>query len=292
MITGLILALASGVSLGGITSFAALSYSHGVVPLELIALRGCIAAIIMVIVCLFQKQPIILANGGWRYAFFVGTSLAMVGFGYMSSVAYISPGLAVAILYLYPINVLVYDSIRSRKLPPMLTMLGFGIALAGIISCVGIGGPLNPIGIMLALIASLGMAGFLIASSAASQNGHGSGTVVWANLMILSLAFLALVFTRDEGAPIIEAPDSMIGVIAIISASCLYALGILLSVLALRIAPAALVALMMNVEPLTTLLAARILVGESLSLLQYGGMTMAVIGICVGSLSLWKKPTQ
>ena len=48
MFSGLLLALASGISLGGITSFAALSYQHGVVPLELIALRGVIAALSMV----------------------------------------------------------------------------------------------------------------------------------------------------------------------------------------------------------------------------------------------------
>ena len=169
MFSGLILALASGISLGGITSFAALSYQHGVIPLELIALRGVIAAIIMVGICVVMGQRIILASGGWRYAMLVGVSLAMVGFGYMGSVAFISPGLAVAILYLYPILVLVVDSVRSKQMPPPLTIIGFAIALLGIVSCVGIGGPLNIIGIILAFIASLGMAGFLLSSAAASQ---------------------------------------------------------------------------------------------------------------------------
>ena len=115
MFSGLLLALASGISLGGITSFAALSYQHGVVPLELIALRGVIAALIMVGICVAMGQRIILASGGWRYAMLVGISLAMVGFGYMGSVAFISPGLAVAILYLYPIIVLIADSLKTNE---------------------------------------------------------------------------------------------------------------------------------------------------------------------------------
>ena len=289
MFSGLILALASGISLGGITSFAALSYQHGVIPLELIALRGVIAAIIMVGICVVMGQRIILASGGWRYAMLVGVSLAMVGFGYMGSVAFISPGLAVAILYLYPILVLVVDSVRSKQMPPTLTIIGFAIALLGIVSCVGIGGPLNIIGIILAFIASLGMAGFLLSSAAASQNGHDSGIVVWANVLIISLAIIALAVMREDGQPLFAPPDNMIGLGAIVAASVLYALGILLSVLALRIAPAPLVALMMNIEPLTTLLAARLIVGENLSLLQYSGMFMAVLGICIGSSTLWRQ---
>lgn len=289
MFSGLLLALASGISLGGITSFAALSYQHGVVPLELIALRGIIAALIMVGICVVMRQRIILASGGWRYAMLVGISLAMVGFGYMGSVAFISPGLAVAILYLYPIIVLIADSLKTRQMPPLLTIVGFTIALIGIVSCVGIGGPLNIIGIILAFIASLGMAGFLLSSAAASRNGHDSGIVLWANILIISLAVVALAITRDQGQPLVAPPDNMIGLGAIIAASVLYALGILLSVLALRIAPAPLVALVMNIEPLTTLLAARLIVGENLSLLQYSGMLMAVLGICIGSSTLWRQ---
>jgi len=289
MFSGLILALASGISLGGITSFAALSYQHGVIPLELIALRGVIAAIIMVGICVVMGQRILLVSGGWRYAMLVGVSLAMVGFGYMGSVAFISPGLAVAILYLYPILVLVVDSVRSKQMPPPLTIIGFAIALLGIVSCVGIGGPLNIIGIILAFIASLGMAGFLLSSAAASQNGHDSGIVVWANVLIISLAIIALAVMREDGQPLFAPPDNMIGLGAIVAASVLYALGILLSVLALRLAPAPLVALMMNIEPLTTLLAARLIVGENLSLLQYSGMFMAVLGICIGSSTLWRQ---
>ena len=133
-----------------------------------------------------------LGVGRRRYAMLVGISLAMVGFGYMGSVAFISPGLAVAILYLYPIIVLIADSLKTRQMPPLLTIVGFTIALIGIVSCVGIGGALNIIGIILAFIASLGMAGFLLSSAAASRNGHDSGIVVWANILIISLAVVAL----------------------------------------------------------------------------------------------------
>ena len=42
------------------------------------------------------------------------------------------------------------------------------------------------------------------------------------------------------------------------------------------------IALMMNVEPITTLIAARLLVSEDLTWLQYMGMLIAIIGISLG----------
>ena len=143
---------------------------------------------------------------------------------------------------------------------------------------------------MLALIASCGMAFFLLSSSAASAAGHGSGNIIWANMMIVTLALIASAFSQQEGAPFIALPVNTIGVMAIFAAAGLYALGILLSMFALRIAPAPLVALFLNIEPLTTLVAARIIVNEELSLFQYAGMIMAVVGIVLGSLSMRRQP--
>jgi len=108
--------------------------------------------------------------------------------------------------------------------------------------------------------------------------------------MIIAMAALALIISTPESETVIRIPEDPVGGLAIVAASTLYAIGILMSVLALRIAPAPLVALMMNVEPLTTLIAARVIVGETLSLYQYGGMIMAILGIVLGSLTLWKKP--
>lgn len=288
MFLGLVFALAAGISLGSITSFAALSYDHGVEPLSLIALRGMVAAVIMLAVCRINKEKLSFEPGGWRYAVLIGISLSMVGFGYMGSVAFISPGLAVAILFLFPITVLAIDSIRQRSIPPIMAIIGFGLALVGIVICVGIGGPLHPTGITLALIASFGMGFFLLSTGASSRAGYGSSNIIWANMMIVALAFAALIFTYEPNKAFIALPNSTIGIMAILAAAILYALGILFSSFALRLTSAPLVALFLNVEPIVTLIAARFIVNEELSLLQYSGMIIAVIGIMIGSVSLNK----
>ncbi|XDZ66737.1 EamA family transporter [Alphaproteobacteria bacterium LSUCC0684] len=283
MILGIALALLAGVSLGCITSFASLSYNHGIEPLSLILLRGLVATLVMIGASRVLGEPIFQDRRGMGFALRQGIALSMVGFGYMSAVAYISPGLAVAILYLFPMLVLVADSLRIKAIPPLMTIIAFSIALAGIITCVGVGGPIAPEGIMLALLASLGMAAFLLISADASRHGYGGGIAVWGNIIIILISGLAILWRYFSADVAISLPEDSIGLTATIAASLLYALGVMFSVLAVRHAPASLVALVMNIEPIITLLAARVLVEEHLTSIQYFGMVAAVAGIMLGS---------
>jgi len=283
MILGTALALLAGVSLGCITSFASLSYNHGMEPLSLILLRGLVAAFVMIGASRVLGEPVFQDRTGMAFALKLGIALSMVGFGYMSAVAYISPGLAVAILYLFPMLVLVSDSLRIKALPPLMTIIAFSIALAGIFTCVGVGGPIAPEGIMLALLASLGMAAFLLISADASRHGYGSGIAIWGNTIIILIAGSAILWRYLSSDVAISLPQNSISITATIAAALLYALGVMFSVLAVRHAPASLVALIMNIEPIITLLAARVLVEEHLTTIQYFGMVSAVAGIMLGS---------
>ena len=278
MALGIILALLGGVALGGITSFAALSYSYGADPITLIALRGTVAAMIMAGLTYASRSAFLIPRAGRRHIIAIGIFLALMGFGLMGSVAFISPGLAVAILYLYPIMVLIWESLRTRTLPSLRERAAFGIALVGIITCVGVGGPLHPIGIALAFMAAVGMAGFLITSAASTRAGFGSGILIWANMVAVLPALILVIIADQSGIP-----NHGIGWMAMGMASLLYALGVMFSILALRKLAAPIVALIMNVEPITTLLAAHLLVGEVLSPLQYSGMIIAVLGIIIGN---------
>ncbi len=323
MFIGLTLALISGMSLGGITSFAALAYLNGAAPLTLIALRGLVAALMMLGLAFATRAPLWPGRDGIRHIIAVGLSLSMVGFGLMGSVAYISPGLAVAVLYLYPIMVLVADSLRTRTMPAPLAIIGFGVALLGIVTCVGAVGLMpvevasveaNPLGLGLAFMAAVGMASFLITTAAANraanraahQASHdlvshdqayndtsrpnwGGSIVIWANMMVISFAVIFILYagqTGPETGPEAATPTNLTGWFAIFMAAALYAIGIIASVLALKHITAPTVALIMNIEPITTLLMAHLVVGEVLSPLQYSGMICAVLGIIIGSRAL------
>ena len=128
-------------------------------------------------------------------------------------------------------------------------------------------------------MAAIGMAGFLITSAASTRAGFGSGVLIWANMLAVMPALLFIMASDNAGS----LPHNSIGWMAVLAASLLYAFGVMFSILALRKLAAPNVALIMNIEPITTLLAAHLLVAETLSPLQYSGMIIAVLGIIIGN---------
>ena len=291
--TGIFLAVTSGVALGLITSLASLAYSHGATALELIALRGLVALLIMALIEKLAKRPLLVPRRGWGFSLGIGIALSMVGFGYMGAVAYITPGLAVAILYSYPIVVLAGESIQAKQMPRPIVCISFLLALFGILLCLGGGaaGPLHPAGIWLAVTAALGMAGYLLLGATAARNGVDQATAIWGNGLVLLLASLALfqqMIAGNAETRVFTALDS-IGVMALSGAALFYGIGIITALMALRFSRASSVALVLNIEPLVTLCAAFLLVGERLDLLQYTGMILAVSGITLGSIFRYRR---
>ena len=282
MTRGLILALASGVALGGITSFASLAYGHGATVAELMVARGLFATLLVAAYCWFMGESPVPVRGGLGFGLGIGVALATVGFGYMGAVVFITPGLAVALLFVYPVLVLAGESVMRRQWPDAPSALAFGLALAGIVASVGVElGGLDWRGIVLGLAAALGMAAMLLLTAASGRRGHGMSVLVPAQGVTLLAGLGFLVVAGGGGGPF-GAGQAGAGFTAL--AALLYGIGLLLSFIAVRIAPAPKVALMMNIEPVTTLLAARVLVGEELSAVQYAGILVAVAGIAVGGM--------
>ena len=279
---GLLIALGSGMALGSVTSLASLSYLEGGTVTHLLVLRGLLATLAVAIYCRMIGQTLKPCPAELGYGLLIGLALTVVGLGYMGSVYFISPGLAVALMFIYPVLVLIIESIIARNVPHPLTMAAFALALFGITLSIGIDlASLDWRGIALALAGALAMASMMSLISSANRRGFGFSMLLPAQgVTMLAGVVLVLVVSSRSSIPIW--PESLARNSLMMVASSLYALGILLSFVALRFAPAQNVALMMNIEPITTLVAARLLVAENLSVVQYGGIFLAVSGIALG----------
>ena len=280
---GLILALVAGACLGGITSFTSLAYEYGVTVAELMVARSFLAVMVVAVFCRFVGQPLVPERGlGYFIGISIGVCLAVQGFGYMGAVHYITPGLAVALLLIYPILVFAIEGLLQRTRPDAPTALAFAMVLLGIAVSIGAEhGDIDWRGVALALVAALGMAGMLVLTAISSRRGLGMVVLMPAHsaTMMAVACYLAVTASGGRGAP---PPTEGVFFMAVVAA--LFGLGILLSYIAVRIAPAKKVALMMNIEPVSTLLLAWLLVGERLTPLQYAGILLAVAGIVLGGM--------
>ena len=280
---GLVLALAAGACLGGITSFSSLAFEQGATVAELMVARSFLAVLVVAAFCRLLGQPLVPERTtGYFLGIAIGVCLAVLGFGYMGSVHFITPGIAVALLLVYPILVFAIESAVQRKAPDAPTVLAFSLVLAGIALTLGAGtGSIDWRGIALALTAALGMAGMLVLTAESSRRELGMAVLMPAH----SAAMVAVAFylaVTEGGSRVAPLPPE--GVLFIAAVALLFGFGILLSYIAVRIAPAGRVAMGMNIEPLVTLLLAWHLVGEELAPLQYAGILMAVAGVAFGGM--------
>ena len=287
MALGIILALMSGIALGNISSFAALSYHLGGGALDLILLRGIVASIVIwgFYRLFYAKENEPLTRRHLIYSLAIGLGLSAVNIGYMGSVLYLTPGLAVAIFYLFPIIVLIVDSITKKQVPHPIIIFSFAIALVGITVSLNAGGsaiqlPLE--GVLLALLGASGMVVVILTTSKIQQGDNKNKILILAQPITIITAGLLLFVVRLESGDFIMLPQGNIGLIALFIATILYPIGYLLSFTALRYVSAWVVALMLNIEPITTLIVARLVVGENLALIQYIGIILAVSGIALG----------
>jgi drug/metabolite transporter (DMT)-like permease len=139
--------------------------------------------------------------------------VAMAGtqFAYFNAVRTLDVGVALLIEFLAPVILLGWTAVRTRTLPPAVTLVGAAVALTGLVLVIDPRGtgPLDPVGVGWALLAALGLSGFF-ALSARDRSGlpalvmAAGGTTVGALLIALAGA-VGLVPVRATTAPTVLA---------------------------------------------------------------------------------------
>jgi drug/metabolite transporter (DMT)-like permease len=262
---GLIVVAAAAFSAQNVLSRVA--YDWGATPMTVTALRTWFA--------LFVFAAVLGRRGLWprvpRHALGL---FAVTAFFYalhnpatLLSFRYIPVGLAILILYLFPILVALILAVLARAPPRRHDVLAALAAFAGVALVLEIGrGALDWRGIGLAVLAAFGLAINVV--GAARLGRHMPALVVPFTLSLVG----AVVFgglALAEGGPIL--PKSGAGWLWLLAAAGVTPVALFSFYAALPLAGAARAALTMNLEPLLTVLLAMALLGEVLGEWQWAG---------------------
>lgn len=195
-----------------------------------------------------------------------GSSLALMNWAIYQSMARIPLGLAVTLEFLGPLTVAVLGS-RSRKDFVWAALAGIGVLLLGF-------GPseLDPVGVVFALLAGAGWAGYILTSHAVGQRWDGlSGLAV--SSLIATLLVTGPALTGDT-IGLWDPRVLVIGAaVGLLSSVVPYSL----ELVALRRIPPRIFGILMSLEPAAAALAALILLGELLSPIELVAMVCVVI---------------
>jgi len=282
---GRLLALGSATFLGLNTTLARLAYEAGSNPGTVVFLRIGLTMFAVGLLIVATRRGFHLPKAAIWPVLGIGAAVVFQGTAYLSSVAFIPVGLAVMLFYTYPLMVAVASRIIDKQKIGKGRLIAFCVAFVGIAMAVGPSfNALDWRGIVLALMGALGVMITYIFTSSALKHVRPVSISFYSNVFALPLMALTMMLTGG-----FSAPSTTIGMAGLIGVCVFYALAILMLYAAIHSIGKTTTALLSNIEPLVSIAAAVLLLGESLSGLQYMGCVTVVVSL-VASDWLARRP--
>jgi drug/metabolite transporter (DMT)-like permease len=241
------------------------------------------SAAFILVVALYQRlqgRALAIPRRTFIATFPMGLGILMMSVGYLASVYFIKVSLAVVLLYSFPLLVGILAAVSGReriRLPKALALL---VAFAGLVMAVGLeSDSVDWRGVALVLMASLGIAGNLTFSGPYLEGVNSLTVNIWNNLW----GALALgVFLAASGG--VALPQSGFGWAMLGCVVVCYILGLGLMFGALKYLPPSQAAVMLNLEPVITIVVAVAWRHELLLPLQWLGVAIMLAALCFSAL--------
>ena len=265
----------SATAFGVMPFFANLAYRSGVTPTSLLFLRFGIAAVLMWALLLYKHNPLPRGKTLLGLMLMGGLGYAGQSFSYFTALQYAPAGLVAVLLYLFPALVTGLSFVLLKQPITRLKWFALTLSLLGIVLVVGVqsGGQLK--GILLAALAAVIYAVYIMAGAKITQ---GTDIRVSSTIIITSAAVVYGVYGAWHG---LSLPHSVMGWVGSIG---LALVGTVVAVWAffegVRRIGAVDASMLSTLEPVVTVVLAWVLLGERLTALNLcGGVLILVAAV-------------
>jgi drug/metabolite transporter (DMT)-like permease len=278
---GSLLALGSATFLGLNTSLARLAYEGGSNVGTVVFMRIAVSVAVVCLLIHMTRRSFSLPRKALWPIFGVGAAVVFQGSAYLLSVTFIPVGLAVLLFYTYPLMVALATSIvdkqkivRRRKIAFVVAFTGIGLAIGPSFAV------LDWRGIVLALMGGFGVMVIFMFTGQALKYVNFTTISLYSNLIALPLMAVVMLLMMDG----YKVPSTSLGIYGLLGVCLLYALAILMQYAAIHSIGKTMTALLSNIEPLVSISAGALLLGETLSGIQYVGGVVVVTALVVSDL--------
>ena len=262
----------SATAFGVMPFFANLAYRSGVTPTSLLFLRFGMAAVLLWALLLYKHSPLPRGKTLLGLMLMGGVGYAGQSFSYFTALQYAPAGLVAVLLYLYPALVTGLSFVLLKQPITRLKWFALTMSLLGIVLVVGVqsGGQLK--GILLAVLAAVIYAVYIMAGAKITQ---GTDIRVSSTIIITSAAVVYGVYGAWHG---LSLPHSVMGWVGSIG---LALVGTVVAVWAffegVRRIGAVDASMLSTLEPVVTVVLAWVLLGERLTALNLCGGALILV---------------
>ena len=276
---GRLLGLLAATVLGLNTTFARLAYDAGSNPLTVLGFRYLACALTISLMVIIIGRPYVIPRRirwstlGVTVIWFFGPTC------YLSSVAFIPVSLAALLFYTFPLIVAAISHFQQGARLGPIRVTAFLLAFTGLV--VALSPSLSELdwrGVALSSVAAISTAITLVLSRRLiSEVG------VFTFTMYMSVGSVILIASVILLAGGIALPQNRIGWTGLSGAAFGFVVGILAMFTAMKHVGSAATAMLLNLEPLISILAAAIVLGERLTILQLIGGIMVVAALILST---------
>jgi len=196
---GLALAAVSAASFGTSGAFAASLIGAGWSPAAAVITRIALAALVLTAPAVLQLRGrwSLLRRGAGKVAAFGLVAVAGCQLFYFNAIERMPVGVALMLEYLGPVLVVGWLWLRHGQRPRRLTITGAAAAIAGLAMVLNEGGParIDPVGVMWALLAAVGLAIYFLLPAAGDSEPLPPVVMAWAGMCAGAAALAALACT-------------------------------------------------------------------------------------------------
>lgn len=284
--------LTGAASFGILSSFVKLAYQQGYSPAEISFAQACTGAAILWMLALFygEKRTSVSVGKGVNWPLlFTGAAIGLTTFTYYLSVAYIPASLAIVILMQFTWIGLLLDWIFSKRRPSWLEVSITAVILIGTVMASGLlknADTFSHKGILYAVTSSFLYAVYIVANSRA---GKGESRLNKSAIMMTGSAIAIFLLNAQS---FLSANHFDLGLIKWTLFLAVFGT-VIPPVLFARGIPrigAGLSAILMTVELPVAIISAYLILGESIDLWQWFGVSI-MLGAIVG-MNLFKGKKQ
>ena len=279
-IFGVIFALVAGILFGLIGPTTKIAYNAGASVGLAIFLRYAVASIIILPFVPYQKNLISNYKKNFRYFLSIAVGSIFLTLGLLTSVIFIEVSLTILIFCLYPIYVLIYSIIIDKEKILLTVKILFFITFLGIVMVLGPSFKvINIVGILLAIVASLGATSMIIVNQKMSLKNISPIPInIFINIFntIFFFIILKIFFSLSFSFSI------NIYLLILIPSIC-YSFALLSQLIAIPKIGQSYTALFLYLEPVVGVLGAVFLLKENLETYQITGAFIVIVSLLLAS---------
>ncbi len=272
---GFLLILVATVFFSANNNLAKESYRHGVSVDTVLVGRSWILVPLLCLWFAARRTWPAVPRGMAGWLAFGAVLFSVNGWSLLSAFDRMSVSLSILVFYLFPFIVgLLAAALRIEPLRPVMAV-GLVVAFAGLYLALDTGGELHPMGVTLALVSALAISGNILVSAKLMR--HGMSPVAVAFWMVLgSAVFYSGSLVASGG---FRWPDAAAGWAALAGTIVFICAAFVMFYAALNFLREARTALVMNLEPIFTIVMAVALFGEAFGTTQWLGAALVVLAI-------------